>query len=326
MKFTFNKKKFKNVLSIFFKIAVFAATIYYIYTKINENKDFNNFFEQFSHLSHFSLFLIIIVFLAMFLNWGLESAKWKILVTKFEKISFFKAFRAVMSGTAFNNWIPNRLGEYFGRILFISFRNRPVAVFAAVLGNVAQWLMTFSFGCAALLVFIYNNNQALFLASLILVIVLISLFFILYFKIGKIHKLKNRFRFTRFLTRYSRVFSWYGQSQLFNILFLSFLRYLTYLLQYYLLLCCFNIEANPMSLLSSVALIFMVQSVLPSFLLTEIGIRGATVLYFAGMFSDNVNGMLAAAYTLWLINLLIPSFLGSLFILVSKNKKPEISS
>lgn len=96
MKFTFNKKKFKNVLSIFFKIAVFAATIYYIYTKINENKDFNNFFEQFSHLSHFSLFLIIIVFLAMFLNWGLESAKWKILVTKFEKISFFKAFRSTL--------------------------------------------------------------------------------------------------------------------------------------------------------------------------------------------------------------------------------------
>lgn len=317
------RKNLRVFLYTFLKVVIFMATLYYIYLKIKENPDFSNFFSRFSALDLKSFSLLVIVFLAMFLNWGLESGKWKLLVSKFDKITFLRAFKAVWSGTVFNNWIPNRLGEFIGRISFIRFRYRPYAVFSAVLGNAAQWLMTFTLGCTGLLFYVYEKKPFLVIPLSAICLALIICLFYLYFNLQRIKLSRSRFKVFRQAGRYAKVFSWYGKSDLSRVLGLSFLRYMTYLFQYYLLLLCFGIHADALALLSSVALIFLVQAVLPSFLWTEIGIRGAAVLFFVGRFSQDTNAMLAAAYSLWFINLLLPSFIGALFILFLKIPKSK---
>jgi hypothetical protein len=59
---------------------------------------------------------------------------------------------------------------------------------------------------------------------------------------------------------------------------------------------------------------FCVQSIVPSFLLLEIGLRGASALMFFSIFSSNHEGILLSAYSLWMVNMIIPALLGMYFI------------
>jgi hypothetical protein len=62
------------------------------------------------------------------------------------------------------------------------------------------------------------------------------------------------------------------------------------------------------------ALTFLSMSVIPTIALTEIGVRGSVAIYFFGFLSENVIGIMTAAFTLWIINLVIPALIGTLFV------------
>jgi hypothetical protein len=64
-----------------------------------------------------------------------------------------------------------------------------------------------------------------------------------------------------------------------------------------------------------ISLIFFVQSILPSFALTEIGIRGAVAVYFFSHITDNTTGIILSAFSLWLINIILPSLTGIIFVI-----------
>ena len=66
--------------------------------------------------------LIFIVVLMMFINWMLESLKWKFMIRKIEAISFFTSFRAIFSGITVSSFTPNRIGEYGGRVFCLEKR------------------------------------------------------------------------------------------------------------------------------------------------------------------------------------------------------------
>jgi uncharacterized membrane protein YbhN (UPF0104 family) len=65
------------------------------------------------------LWNLVAVVLLMIVNWSVEAFKWKISVAKIQPISFFKAFKAVLSGISFSVSTPNRVGEYLGRVLLL---------------------------------------------------------------------------------------------------------------------------------------------------------------------------------------------------------------
>ncbi|HET9430922.1 MAG TPA: hypothetical protein VFO70_07085, partial [Chitinophagaceae bacterium] len=64
------------------------------------------------------------VVLLMLANWSLEAIKWKISVRPIQEISFFRSFKAVLSGISFSVSTPNRVGEYLGRVLYMDEGNR----------------------------------------------------------------------------------------------------------------------------------------------------------------------------------------------------------
>ena len=137
---------------------------------------------------------------------------------------------------------------------------------------------------------------------------------------GLFVNLIRRISFLEFLLKYIEVLEQFSNKILLKIIVLSLIRYLVYSTQYVLLLLLFKVDAEISILFFGVSLIFLFQTFIPSVLLTDIGVRGATVLYVFEGFSLNVAGLLAAAYSLWLINLLFPSFFGALFILVKKKR------
>ncbi|MAJ89900.1 MAG: hypothetical protein CMD08_01295, partial [Flavobacteriales bacterium] len=55
-------------------------------------------------------------------------------------------------------------------------------------------------------------------------------------------------------------------------------------------------------------------SIIPTIAITEIGVRGSVALFFFGLVSNNVVGILSATFVMWIINLVFPALIGMIFI------------
>lgn len=73
----------------------------------------------------------------------------------------------------------------------------------------------------------------------------------------------------------------------------------------------------------NIPLIFFVQSVIPSMALLELGIRGAAAVHFLSPYTSNHLGILSGAYSLWIVNLVIPAAIGAIILLVSRVFTPK---
>lgn len=314
-----NKNRIKHFSLSFLKILIFVATLYYLYFKVISTDKFNDFFHQFTFLSTNDYLIIASVLILMLVNWGIETLKWKFLISKIEDIKFLKAYKAVWSGVTINNWVPNRMAEFLGRIFFITKGNKAKAVFSTLVGNLSNMLITFLFGSIALLFWLDKIS----ILIVILLILLNLLLGILFFNVSIFTILLEKIKWLDKFKKHADILREYNKSELLSIYFYSLIRYLTYAIQYFLLLKAFGIEVNFFTGITGVALIFVIQSVLPAVTFTEIGIRGAVVIFVFEKFSSNFAALLAAAYLLWLINIIIPTIFGGIFILTLKRNNQE---
>lgn len=271
------------------------------------------------------------LWMAVFLmpvNWGLESYKWYVLVNKYQPLSFGKAFESVLSGLTLAMNTPNRIGEYGGRVLYLkaSFRLKGVAL--ALVSSVGQLLITLIFGWLALLILKPQLHEVqlsgthfsgillqVFQYSVLFFIVLNGVFFFRMQLLAKMLKwipwLKEKLSFTDVLENLSNR----GYLQ---ILFYSFLRFIVFALQYVLIWQALQIEITWWQGFWSVALIFLVMAIVPSFAIADVGIRGKVAISIIGLFSTNSIAILAGTVGIWLLNLVLPALIGSLLLLTIK--------
>ena len=256
----------------------------------------------------------------MFVNWSLESRKWQLSVQRVQALSFGQAFRAILSGVSFSVTLPNRIGEYAGRVMYLKEGRRLKSVSLTMVGSLAQLLVTFACGISGFLLL----QQALvesglispllfrFVASgLIGIVVLLT---ILYFSVGSIGNWVegwNRLRRYRYLLHSLKTFN---VQLLGTLLLLSFLRYLVFIVQYYLLFVLFGVHASPGTAWSVISLMFLVMAVIPTIALVEVGLRGSISLQLMGLFTDNSLGVVLASVSIWLVNLVLPALAGSVLI------------
>jgi hypothetical protein len=95
--------------------------------------------------------------------------------------------------------------------------------------------------------------------------------------------------------------------------------------QYMLLLQFFGVHIGLVNCFIGVVAVFCIQSVVPSFILLDIGLRGAAAIFVfeeLSNFDKSIElGVLLAAYSLWIINMMVPSLLGLIFILKHRFSK-----
>ncbi|GAC1706331.1 MAG: hypothetical protein NVS9B7_15130 [Flavisolibacter sp.] len=94
---------------------------------------------------------LLVAFALIFLNWGLEAFKWRISLASVYTIGWWQAFKAVLSGVSFSVSMPNRVGEYFGRMMYMPEGNRLKIISISLVGSFAQLLITVLFGIIGLL-------------------------------------------------------------------------------------------------------------------------------------------------------------------------------
>jgi hypothetical protein len=326
-------KNIKILINFFLGPLLFVWLIFSIYTQIRHQPNLEASWIHIREAFHSrQVIYLILIMLLMLVNWGLEALKWKLSVAVVYPVKFVQAFKAVLSGVSFSITIPNRIGDYLGRILYMPDGKRLKAISLTVTGSLAQLLVTFVAGTLGLLVL--KNKLVLSgladavtyqfaLFGMISATLILTLF---YFNLGFVEKLLEQwFRKSRYLYLVEAIRA-FGMQRLSWLLLLSGGRYLVFILQYILAFRLFNVDISVLNIVCVMTLVFAALAIIPSIVLLELGIRGQVSLKLVGLFTANSLGVLFTSLTIWFINLVIPALAGSLLILSIKvfKKRNEV--
>lgn len=326
------KTKLRKTYNILIRLTIILLTIYFIYDQLFYRKDFEAIFDFFPQVSGSKSFILKLVFVALLLplNQALEIVKWKLLIDKLERVSFWSATKAVLTGISVSMFMPNRVGDYLGRVFVLKKADRLQGVLVTIIGSLAQLLTTVLYGLLAILVFypsFWDMSVQLNIwmySGLVLIAIVMGVAMVLaYLNFGFFSDVIKRIsgRGYRRIKKYAKVFSWYHPKDLVKVLGLSLVRYLVFSLQFYLLLSAFEVNISYPNAMMLIGLVYILMTIIPTVALTELGVRGSVSLYvFAlfltplGLWTDRVGlGVASATTSLWLINLAFPALLGVFF-------------
>ena len=159
---------------------------------------------------------------------------------------------------------------------------------------------------------------------IVLVVTLDLLLVAMFFKLSFLTTFKERIlqNGLKPLRKFFRVFAFYHNREMGTVMMLSFARYLVFSSQFYMLLGLFDVRIPYFNALVLIALIYFIMAIIPTIALTELGIRGSVALYIFGLYFgqiipgsvDHAVGIFAASTVLWIINIGIPSVIGTAFV------------
>lgn len=325
-------KNIKIFINYFLGPVLFCWLAFSIYRHIINQPHLDQTWQQIkSSFQSYKITYLLVAVLLVFINWGIEAWKWQIVLQKMYPIKFGQAFKAILSGVSFSVTMPNRIGEYLGRVLYLPEGSRLKAIPLTIVGSFAQLLVTLLMGTAGLVILkkdllLHFEGLTIWYQFLLYgLIALILLLMLLYFNVSGVVSLYKRWiRSPKHLYLVEAL----GQFQvqlLMRILLLSFLRYLVFLAQYLLIfyLCEVTIDAALLCWLMSA--VFLAMAVIPSIALLELGLRGEISLKLIGIYTTNTLGITITTISIWFINLVLPAIIGSLLILSVKvfNRKDE---
>lgn len=314
----FLSPKIKQFLLLLLKLIVVGLAFYFIQSQLADKEwDWNIIAEKWQQPN--AVFFIVGILTLTFLNRFIEILKWKNLAQIIEPISIWESTKQVLIGITFGIVTPNGIGEYAGKAWFYNRKNAGKIVFLNAVCNGIQVIYAVAFGLMGTLYvnylheFIPSTYIYLFIGGLLAAILII-------FSIKNIsikgYSLQTIFTFLSEIPK---------EIHRKNII-LAFLRYTVLVHQYYLLYRFFDVEIAYGTLLAVVASIYLLASSLPNFQAIDFALKGSVALFLFGFFGVNEWVIALVATSIWLLNLVIPISIGSVFLLLFNPKKKSLNS
>jgi hypothetical protein len=323
---SFLNKKVKILINYFLGPLLFIILSWTLYRQIITRPNVGSQWQQIKS-SWTNARLWLVVFL-MLVNWGIEARKWQKLVQHVQPFSFYRAFKSVLSGCSITMLTPNRIGEYGGRILYVDDGNRIKAISLTIVGSISQLLVTMIMGCAGLLLLKYFSQTAAGVSTILppfwqtvitsLSIALTVLLLLFYVRLGWLVRTMEKIPALDKVVRHIAILDEFNNMQLLQILSLSFVRYVVFVLQYLLLLRVMNVQIAAGLAFCLLTIFYLVMAVAPTFAFIELPVRLSASWAIFQFYTGNQTGVSAAALGIWIINLVIPAIIGSLLILSIK--------
>lgn len=324
--------KLNKTYNILIRLTIFVLTFYYLYNQLFYKHNFPTFWEHFGVLTeerNFRLLFLVVLFLLP-VNLLLESYKWKILIYKLEQVSLWNAMKAVLAGISVSMFMPNRVGDYLGRVFILKKANRIQATLITMLGSMAQFLTTILFGIVAMVIFIHKSlieyhlmNFLIYAGIILSALIVMAMLVFAYLNFPAFSAILQKIseRIYLKIERYVKIFAWYDAKLLLKVLIISIIRYLIFSFQFFILLRMFEIKVSYPQAMVIISLIYLTMSVIPTIALSELGVRGSVSLYIFGLFYGvaalpgyTAEKIVAASSVLWFLNLAIPAISGIFFI------------
>ena len=311
--------KTKHFFALGIKLFIVIGCGYFTYTKLTQNSQilFSDFYSNSTKTTLFSLKNITFLLLFSILNWFFEIKKWHLLINHSQKVSFLNAVIQSLASLTVSLITPNRIGEYGAKAIYFKKPLRKQVLVLNLVGNLSQLLITLFFGVIGLVFFIQLFNIHLPIESTLIVIgfTLLSLFlFWIFYKKGisiKGHSLSSLMSFI------SKIPS----SIIVKTSFYSLIRYIIFSHQFYYLLMIFKIDITYPDALFSIFMMYFLASIIPMLSLFDVVIKGSIAIWVFSFFNCEEIVVLSIVLIMWVFNFVIPSIVGSYFVLTFNTNK-----
>lgn len=299
------------------KLSVSGAAMVYIYLRIRRDGVWSDASMPFT-MSQLAVFLVPSLAL-MGLNWGLETVKWHLLIARRYGTHWRTSVKAVLSGTTFGVFTPNRIGEFVGRVLALQPDHRVGGAILSFVNGASQTMSTLTFGIAGL-IFLLETLALENLGSVgtrvteLLLVVAWALCLLLYFRMDAIPALVRR---TSWLARWSKHMTALREvntTQLNKLYQLSLIRFVTFIAQYLLVFQLLMGSADWIQV-GGAAMLTMFSATLLAFIpIPDLLMREAIALSYFGLFQFDLVIVGEAVFIVWLINVALPAVLGAIIL------------
>lgn len=325
--------KVRKIANLILKTTIVVATVWFLYEQLFDDKDIIGLFQSVkgTFQNTHQLLLMGFALVLMPLNLFFEAKKWQLLIAKIERVKLSQAYSAVLTGISVGMFLPNRIGEFFGRIFILKKGSPFKGILATIIGSFSQLLCTIIAGCIAMVFAfpLYYDIEdptilQLYVGFCFLMLLIASIVLLAFFNINLL-SVVGKFLFKKKkekIEQYIEIFSMYSKKELFNILLLSAIRYLIFSFQFVLMIWAFQLQIDYFNALMLIALTYFLMTIIPTITIVEPGIRGSVSIYIfekwfstKGLLVASTGLMVFAASTMvWVINLAIPALLGVFFV------------
>ncbi len=262
------------------KVVICGACFFYIFSRLGHISWADLQLDQWFSESKF-LIAFISALLLFPLNWYLEVLKWQRCVRPLRSISRSTAAAGVLRGLALNWIMPFTLGDFMGRMLGIPRSIESIKVL--MVSRIYAMGVTAMVGIVAT-VYLYASNYTWVLLPLAVIV----------------------YAAWRHLTSNSQLYD--GQDH-FWIAVLTIGRYMIFSFQLIVLLSAVLPDVDLLVIGSGVGVVFLLRSIVPS-LLGALGVREAAIVFVFSAFIADATPLLVASFSLWFINIILPSIMG----------------
>lgn len=306
-----------NYLKLIIICIAIAAYIYIAWRLVSfENWGAISSPFQFWHKKINLLFLLLITWLA---NLTSEVKKWQLLMRPYQALPFFSSVKQVLAGFVTAILSPGRVAEPGGRMLLLPLHLKEAALLTTSLGGFIQ---TIIITIAGLICLIYSHHEhhmfeqsqwSLIIYYFGLTILIVILLFVIRYYSSRLPYLKKLKGLVMQLKKLNyrltvRIVGW------------TILRYFIYQIQLYLWLIFFGYTLPFEQFICLSPIYFYIITIIPSFLLTDLGIRGTVSLFVFSPNQDYEPLLIASIFCLWLLNVALPVLLGSLILINHKRR------
>lgn len=321
-------KQLKVILNTVLKIVISGGSIVYLIYLIGfEKEDAIQEIKLFFQTQSFSPSKLSVLVLLMFVNWGTEVVKWKVLMGTIFPISWMMAVKTQLAAIAAAVFTPYRVGGYFGKVALLEHKYREKGIVLQLFNGMAMFITNFFFGC----LFIgwlglgvedgfYGIPQGLIVWCGFICAAVVLVFWGLFINVHMVIYLFDKARWTRKWKEYWDVLKVHNfKRNAFLLLGLSIIRYFIITYQYVLAFQVFGIDVPQFELFLTSGVLFFIFQFLPVFNAFELGATRASLFSIlligqgavTAFTAQDAIALTSACFFIWFLNLAIPSFLGS---------------
>lgn len=309
----FLSSKIKQFLLLLLKLIIVGLAFYFIKSQLAEKTLDWNIISTALQQENAAFFVAILLILT-FLNRFIEILKWKNLAQTITPTTIWESTKQVLIGITFGIVTPNGIGEYAGKACFYPKKEAGKVVFLNAVCNGIQVIYSVLFGLIGTL---YINSLHPFIPKKYLFLFFGGSFLavLLLFSIKNI-QIKG-YSLQTLIDHLKNINASVHRKNI----FLAFLRYVVLVHQYLVLYTLFGVDIPYFTLLAIVASIYLLASSLPNFQAIDFALKGSVAIYLFGFFGVDSWIVTVVAALIWLLNLVIPISIGSIFLLIFNPKK-----
>ncbi len=299
-----------------------ALSIFLIH-RIRAGIDIAELCDVLAQLKRADIIGLSVAVLLLIPNWILEAIKLKYLLQEHKPVTLVSCLSSVLTGLTLGMVTPARLGEYGGRILAFDRQRRADVLRSTLMTSLSQMTVTLLFGALSAIIVLRNyaliNSQWILISAGVGILLMIAIF-----------------AYLPSILSYAMQLPWYKKKDVkkdwletitrkvvVTIICFSALRYVVYTIQFLLILVVLGTEVSVGILLCHIPLIFLLQTLMPLPPIASLLSRASAAVVVLSSLGLSDAYILTASGLIWVINLVLPAFvgLGLIWKLVSRKGK-----